>query len=67
MDDSSYVFQGMVLQSFLKQRETDIKPVSLIEQENSVEADLSLAKLHVCIALFCLDQHYKIIKNSCNE
>ena len=51
------------LEFFLKKRETDIKPVSFIEQENSVETGLSLAKLHVCIALLRLGQQYKIIKN----
>ncbi len=39
-----------------KKRETDIKPVSFIEQENSVETGLSLAKLHACIALIRLGQ-----------
>jgi hypothetical protein len=45
-----------------KKRETENKSVSFIEQENSVETGLSLAKLHACIALLCLNLPCKISK-----
>jgi hypothetical protein len=53
------LFSGMIPEKI----ETDIKSVSSSNRKNSVETDLSLAKLHVCIALLCLGQQYKIIKN----
>jgi len=56
-------FKALFSGVFLKKRETDIKPVSFIEQENSVETGLSLAKLHGCIALLRLGLPCKIIKN----
>jgi hypothetical protein len=52
----------MVLQGFPEKKSGCEKPAAFIEQENSVETGLSLAKLHACIALLCLVRQHKIIK-----